>query len=282
MNETKKNKEEKNGRCWLVIIMILCAIILLFHCIDVSALCSRKCAEWGNFIGGVFGTIIAGIACIYVYKTYISQKKELEKTNKTAKKQQFETTFFNLIRIHKECLEDVQCTVYNLKQFVIDDDNKGERIDELMEGYRNQTLTSEEYDIYFDAIQLQGKQAMHSEFRILREKKAELYEKYFFSNWFNSICLMLKYLKDNEGDQFYVDFFYAQIAKPEWWVLYDIFLYGKEFISDKVAFDNFTDLVETELIEGKKMFDYGIGYISEEYTITPDNLYDKNFNHKKL
>ena len=199
MNETKKNKEGNNGRSWLVIILILCVIMLLFYCIDVSALCSRKCAEWGNFIGGVFGTIIAGIACFYVFKTYLSQKEELEKTNVTAKKQQFETTFFNLIRIHKEFLEDIQYTVYNLKQSVIDE---GNRIEELMERYRNQTLNPEEYDIYFDAIQLQGKQAMHSEFRFLREKKAKLYEKYFLSIWFHSICQMLKYLKDNKTMQF--------------------------------------------------------------------------------
>ena len=273
MKESKSNNNKPNSNCFPIIVLVICTITLFFQCIDVPNGRIKSYGEWGNFIGGVFGTVIAGIACIYVYKTYISQKEELEKTNVTAKKQQFETTFFNLIRIYKESLQAIQYNSPYIKQTL---DN--ETINDLWGAYENDTLEIEDYEKYFSEKQLQGEQAMRSEYDMLRRPKYELnyYEKYFYSVWLSSICQIIKYLKEYQSDFFYVELFYSQITRPEWWVLYDIYLNGKEFISDKDAFDHYTNLVETELVKEKKMFDYGFNYIVEKYkTIKRENVYNK-------
>lgn len=283
MNEMKKNKEGNNDRCWFVIVLILCIIALFLYCIDAPKSINSYSA-WGEFIGGIFGTIIAGIACFYVYKTYISQKEELEKTIGTAKTQQFETTFFNLIRIHKECLDAIQYNCPCIKQSVIDNDTDGTDAMGWWSVYESDKLEIEDYKRIFTKKLLHGELAMCSEFNMLRRPKEELkyFEKYFYSSWFNCICQIIKYLKEHNSDKFYVEFFYSQITRPEWWVLYDIFLNGKKYISDNEVFDDFADLVEIELVKEKKMFVYGFFYLSQKYNVTRDNMYKKSVKHEYL
>lgn len=64
---------------------------------------------FGDFIGGFLGTILTIIATVYIYKTYHSQKKELKSQKKELTlqrqliaQQQFETTFFNMLNVHRE------------------------------------------------------------------------------------------------------------------------------------------------------------------------------------
>lgn len=61
-----------------------------------------KLGHFGDFIGGFLGTILTGLATYLVYKTYISQKEELELQRKLIAQQQFETTFFNMLNVHRE------------------------------------------------------------------------------------------------------------------------------------------------------------------------------------
>ncbi len=64
-------------------------------------------AGFGDFVGGVIGTLVAGVACWLVYKTYMSQKEELDETKKILsiqtnimEKQRFDSVFFHLLSIH--------------------------------------------------------------------------------------------------------------------------------------------------------------------------------------
>jgi Putative phage abortive infection protein len=59
-----------------------------------------KLGHFGDFIGGFLGTILTIVATVYIYKTYMSQKEELESQRKLISQQQFESTFFNLLNIH--------------------------------------------------------------------------------------------------------------------------------------------------------------------------------------
>lgn len=68
-----------------------------------------KLGHFDDFIGGLLGTILTGIATFLVYRTYISQKKELKKQKKQLKlqsqlitQQQFESTFFNMLNVYRE------------------------------------------------------------------------------------------------------------------------------------------------------------------------------------
>ncbi len=285
--------KEKIKDWMLALVFLLIAIIALvipynswfsgqkvfsdYHLINVSASDGLSYNELGDFVGGVIGTVVAGIACFLVFLTYKRQSE-------TAETQQFESSFFNLIRIHKECLEAIQYNNPCIKQSVIDNDTDGMDATDLWDKYMNDKLEFEDYKEYFTEKQLQGESAMCSEFDKLRRPKEELkyFEKYFYSNWFNCICQIIKYLIVHNGKRFYVEFFYSQITRPEWWVLYDIFLNGRKYISDTEAFDDFANLVETELVEGKKMFVYGFFYLSKKYNVTRDNLYKKSIKHEYL
>ena len=61
-----------------------------------------KLGQFGDFIGGFLGTVLTAIATFFIYKTYISQKNELESQRKLIAQQQFESTFFNMLNVHRE------------------------------------------------------------------------------------------------------------------------------------------------------------------------------------
>lgn len=81
--------------------------------------------NFGDFIGGFLGTFLTIIATIYVYKTYHSQKKELKSQKKELQlqkqliaQQQFESTFFNMLNVHRELKKDFKI---NSKDTIFDD-----------------------------------------------------------------------------------------------------------------------------------------------------------------
>lgn len=236
--------------------------------------------ELGDFIGGVFGgivgTIIAGIACVYVYKTYISQDKELKIASKTARTEQFESTFFNLIRIHKECLEAIKYTHIYIPEHLPNSPDAGLIQCGLWAKYEDGDLTEEEYRRNFKEEPLQGEMAMYEEFKNPRINRMKVLSKYYHLVWLNDIRLIVTYLKKNNNKKFYEDFFYSQITRPEWWIMYGIFLYGDKFATDKTAYNKYVRFVRKN-----KLFNNGFDYISEEYNVTIDNLYDKSINHNK-
>lgn len=76
----------------------------------------------GDFIGGVTTPFLSIAAFILLYMTYKSQKKELEESqeilrnqNEVMTKQQFETTFFNMINLHNQIVNQISiiCDVHD-------------------------------------------------------------------------------------------------------------------------------------------------------------------------
>ncbi len=73
-----------------------------------------KYNELGDFINGVTSPFLSIAAFILLFLTYSSQKTELrlnrsilEKQNELINKQQFENTFFNLINLHNQIVNDI-------------------------------------------------------------------------------------------------------------------------------------------------------------------------------
>ena len=75
---------------------------------------TEKLGHFGDFIGGFLGTILTIAATILVYKTYISQKNELQLQRNLISQQQFETTFFNMLEIHRSIKENLSISVSQL------------------------------------------------------------------------------------------------------------------------------------------------------------------------
>lgn len=83
---------------------------------DDAECLSKDAARWGtfgDFFGGTLNPILSFLALIIVLKTYLSQQEELKETRKilkeqseTQKRQQFDNTFFELLKLHNQILED--------------------------------------------------------------------------------------------------------------------------------------------------------------------------------
>lgn len=82
---------------------------------------TEKLGHFGDFVGGFLGTILTIAATIFVYKTYISQKNELQLQRALISQQQFETTFFNMLELHRNIKNSLSINIYDLitKPYII-------------------------------------------------------------------------------------------------------------------------------------------------------------------
>lgn len=96
-------------------------------------------SAFGTFLSGFLGTILTIIATILIYRTYImqdeqlkSQNLELELQRKLITQQQFESTFFNMLNVHRDLKNNLY--INNLGKIIHNDykdkisDIKGVRI----------------------------------------------------------------------------------------------------------------------------------------------------------
>jgi hypothetical protein len=65
----------------------------------------------GDYVGGILGTIIGFITLILVYLTYTSQKDELKLQSQLIAQQQFESTFFNMLNVHRELKNSLELNI---------------------------------------------------------------------------------------------------------------------------------------------------------------------------
>lgn len=85
---------------------------------DEADCLSKDATRWGtfgDFFGGTLNPILSFLALFVVLKTYLSQQKELKETqdilkeqSETQKRQRFENTFFELLKIHNAFLEGLE------------------------------------------------------------------------------------------------------------------------------------------------------------------------------
>lgn len=106
---------EKIKKYWLEIIGSIIALICLYYVVTFlnnlfnelyinsrTTECHEIYGYFGSYVGGVLGTIIGFITLFFVYITYTSQKKELILQRQLIAQQQFESTFFNMLNVHRE------------------------------------------------------------------------------------------------------------------------------------------------------------------------------------
>lgn len=106
-------------RNWVILVAFLVmACVVGFYFFNFHHQLSDDNAKWGtfgDFVGGTLNPILSFLALVIVLKTYLSQQEELQATRKilkeqteTQKKQQFESTFFELLKMHNETLNKLQ------------------------------------------------------------------------------------------------------------------------------------------------------------------------------
>lgn len=79
----------------------------------------------GDFVGGLAGTFFTLVGVLLLFETLALQRKELMESRKVFEKQQFETTYFNLINLYQEVVKSLHFDfidsfserIYNGKDF---------------------------------------------------------------------------------------------------------------------------------------------------------------------
>ena len=65
----------------------------------------------GDFVGGLAGTFFTLVGVLLLFETLALQRKELMESRKVFEKQQFETTYFNLISLYQEIVKSLHFEV---------------------------------------------------------------------------------------------------------------------------------------------------------------------------
>lgn len=104
-------------RNWVELITILVGVIiihvfLLFQAFSGNELNSANASEFGSFIGGYMGTLFALVSVIFLYTTLRDQRR-------TSEIEKFETRFFELIRLHRDNVQEITLKTQNGKKIFV-------------------------------------------------------------------------------------------------------------------------------------------------------------------
>lgn len=93
----------------LIILGTIVAYILngYFNIFRINDLNTEKLGHFGDFIGGFVGVVLTFLATIIIYTTYKSQKKELVLNRTLFSNQNFENTFFNMLKVHQDIKSEI-------------------------------------------------------------------------------------------------------------------------------------------------------------------------------
>jgi len=75
-------------------------------------------AKIGDFIGGIVGVIFTLVGIVLLYETLSLQRKELKESRQVFEKQQFENTFFGLIKMYNDIVNSIHFEDYIGQSFV--------------------------------------------------------------------------------------------------------------------------------------------------------------------
>lgn len=229
---------------WVISLVILCFVlgsIYLFTGLRVFDLeiikahlkYATNCnflGTYGDFIGGTLGTFIAGLACWLVYKTYISQKEELDATksimdeqSKTMKQQQFETSFYNLLGLRKTLLNELIYNTFEFDKGLSDDEKIKKRKMSETERIENGDTECGLFAIqetYYRVLKLSDKIKCKDEKSDLYNFEINLHDSYCRELYCNTLVILKSldnYKQTTQSDiSLYLIIFFSQTIIYEW------------------------------------------------------------------
>jgi hypothetical protein len=103
----------KNKTRWVIPLLILIGCIAAtlgpyYYFFEAQAI-SNSSNDWGvfgDYVGGVLGVLISGVAVFLIWNTYTLQKEELKKTSESLDFQNTTQTFFKLIERKDSIISD--------------------------------------------------------------------------------------------------------------------------------------------------------------------------------
>lgn len=210
---------------------------------------SQKLSAFGEFIGGFIGIFFTLAATFLIWLTYSNQKKELAETIKIAKEQgdtlkiqQFENTYFNLLR-------NIQVLIGNMVS--INGNSKGKKyLHDLFEEFS----IAIENDNKFQTLKIATEDTKDpKELELIKTAIMTHYDKIFEQNssnlghFFRFIHNIIKYVNDELRDneilrRKYLSFLQAQLSNDELgFILYNSLSKYSLDKNNKPTFKDFID-----------------------------------------
>ncbi|MFY0253676.1 putative phage abortive infection protein [Chitinophaga sp. 30R24] len=187
----------------------------------------------GAFIAGLTAPFLSISAFILLYLTYKSQKEELadskiilKSQSETLEKQQFETTFFNLLNLHHSIVNstDVKVPVSGLQSVVAR--NKGQSVSpDVRNGRDCFTYFYERFANYYHAEKnSRDTSTIGSELSIIQESYDKFYSQFQFDlgHYFRNLYHVVKFVNRSSisNKQEYISLIRAQLSSHEILVLF--------------------------------------------------------------
>ena len=72
-------------------------------------------AQYGEFIGGLIGTVFSLAGFFLIYKTLVTQQETLKQQDSVSRQDRFETTFFNLLKSQSDITNNIKAYFFSLK-----------------------------------------------------------------------------------------------------------------------------------------------------------------------
>lgn len=199
---------------WIIAIILVIAPIVIYSftlSADGFAESSGDFGIFGDYIGGTVGTIVGIISIFLLYITYTSQVEFARKQDKSAKRLQFESTFFNMLEQQQMLREQLGGKIGNESYLGL---SYLERLREEL----SDALSNLNYRM--DEVTVENK-------ILLKNIVNQLYLDFFLPNvshighYFRHLYHILKYVEDSHlpNAKGYVDILQAQLSNDELYLL---------------------------------------------------------------
>lgn len=122
----KNYKEALSDKKILINILGVSILLLIIFLIKIcfngfwiwgGELAFAETGQFGDFVGGVIGTIFSGAGFYFLYVTLMEQRKVGESQKEAFEKERFESKFYDLIKLYRDNVSDQNYTKYGRKKF---------------------------------------------------------------------------------------------------------------------------------------------------------------------
>lgn len=219
----EKNKAiKRNTEVFIIILGCLLAIVFLsLYFFQFNGDLSSDqliFGSFGDYVGGIVGTVFTAISIFFIYKTYRQQVLFSEEQQRLSTRQSFESSFFSLLNLQHEILLSLS-----------KDGKTGYDYISLVAEQLKLRLSSREYDL--ESI---AEDKINQELEIIDIEYNHVFSAYGsqLGHYFRNLYHILLYVKDSEIDDKsrYFKLIQAQLSNEELYLLFynSISHFGKE------------------------------------------------------
>lgn len=219
--------------------LIAAATVLIFYIYNFQGDLSpdqSKWAEFGDYFGGVLNPIFSFFALIALLMTILVQSHELQlsrievtkssealsKQSEGQKVQIFENTFFHLVKLHNDIIENTQLSYVDLSEYQADVLNHFSSKEIEKPGRRAFKVIYDAYTFeYQDHLYLNTHTGIGNIISVSYETFYEVFQSYI-GHYFRNLYVILRYIDESDitNKKLYVRVIRSQVSSYEFCLLF--------------------------------------------------------------